>query len=204
MNWLGDHETTWQPGLAIGKYSRVIVTSNDRMIAVDANGNPLLLNLDDAAITDHELVLAGTLNDVNYYGVRGEKIDSLQYEPLRPTLIQIRSAQFVPVSAAMQVLDFSREHQFCGQCGRPTTPSESDRGRTCESCQLTQYPRISPCVIVLVTRGRNSSCKSTKVCGWYVFNTSWFCRGGRISGACVSQRNIRRSWSRDRRAYLSG
>ena len=67
-------------------------------------------------------------------------------------MIQIRSAQFVPVSAAMQVLDFSREHQFCGQCGQPTTPSESDRGRTCESCQLTQYPRISPCVIVLVTR----------------------------------------------------
>ena len=35
MNWLGDCEITWQPGLAIGKYSRVIVTSNDRMIAVD-------------------------------------------------------------------------------------------------------------------------------------------------------------------------
>ena len=73
MNWLGDHETTWQPGLAIGRYSRVVVTSNDRMIAVDANGDPLLLDLDDAAITDHELVLAGTLNDVNYYGVRGGK-----------------------------------------------------------------------------------------------------------------------------------
>ena len=153
MNWLGDCETTWQPGLAIGKYSRVIVTSNDRNIAVDTNGNPLLLDLDDEVIADYDPVLAGTLNDVNYYGVRGKKIDSLKYEPLRPILIQIRSAQFVPVSAAMQVLDFSREHQFCGQCGRPTIPSESDRGRTCESCELTQYPRISPCVIVLVTRG---------------------------------------------------
>ncbi|MEC8307375.1 MAG: NAD(+) diphosphatase [Pseudomonadota bacterium] len=152
MNWLGDCETTWQPGLAIGKYSRVIVTSNDRTIAVDTNGNPLLLDLDDEVIADYDPVLAGTLNDVNYYGVRGEKIDWLKYEPLRPILIQIRSAQFVPVSAAMQVLDFSREHQFCGQCGRPTRPSESDRGRTCEYCQLTQYPRISPCVIVLVTR----------------------------------------------------
>ena len=153
MNWLGDCEITWQPGLAIGKYSRVIVTSNDRTIAVDTNGNPLLLDLYDEVIADYDPVLAGTLNDVNYYGVRGKKIDSLKYEPLRPILIQIRSAQFVPVSAAMQVLDFSREHRFCGQCGRPTRPSESDRGRTCESCQLTQYPRISPCVIVLVTRG---------------------------------------------------
>tara|TARA_Y100000991_G_scaffold164062_1_gene126014 strand:- start:917 stop:1726 length:810 start_codon:yes stop_codon:yes gene_type:complete len=153
MNWLGDYETTWQPGLAIGKYSRVIVTSNDRMIAVDTNGDPLLLDLDHAVVADYDPVLAGTLNDVNYYGVRGEKIGSLKYEPLRPILLQIRSAQFVPVSAAMQVLDFSREHQFCGQCGRSTIPSESDRGRTCESCQLTQYPRISPCVIVLVTRG---------------------------------------------------
>ena len=152
MNWLGDQETRWQPGLALGKLSRVIVTSDDRMIAVDTNGDPLLLDLDDAVFADYEPVLAGTLNDVNYYGVRGEKIRSLRYEPLRPSLIQIRSAQFVPVSAAMQVLDFSREHQFCGQCGRSTSPSKSDRGRTCESCQLTQYPRISPCVIVLVTR----------------------------------------------------
>ncbi|HAN80978.1 MAG TPA: NAD(+) diphosphatase [Gammaproteobacteria bacterium] len=152
MNWLGDQETRWQPGLALGKLSRVIVTSDDRMIAVDTNGDPLLLDLDDAVFADYEPVLAGTLNDVNYYGVRGEKICSLRYEPLRPSLIQIRSAQFVPVSAAMQVLDFSREHQFCGQCGRSTSPSKSDRGRTCESCQLTQYPRISPCVIVLVTR----------------------------------------------------
>ncbi len=152
MNWLGDQETRWQPGLALGKLSRVIVTSDDRMIAVDTNGDPLLLDLDDAVFADYEPVLAGTLNDVNYYGVRGEKICSLRYEPLRPSLIQIRSAQFVPVSAAMQVLDFSKEHQFCGQCGRSTSPSKSDRGRTCESCQLTQYPRISPCVIVLVTR----------------------------------------------------
>lgn len=153
MNWLGDHEAAWQPGLAIGKYSRMFVTSNDRMIAVDTNGDPLLLDLDDAVVADYEPVLAGTLDDVNYYGVRGEIIGSLQYQPLRPILIQTRSAQFVPVSAAMQVLDFLHEHQFCGQCGRPTTPSRSDRGRTCESCQLTQYPRISPCVIVLVTRG---------------------------------------------------
>ena len=35
--------------------------------------DPLLLDLDDAVVADYDPVLAGTLNNVNYYGVRGEK-----------------------------------------------------------------------------------------------------------------------------------
>jgi len=153
VNWLGDHEVSWLPGLDAGDSSRVVVTSSERSVAITELGGPCLLDPDDALIRGLDPVLAGTLDGITYYGVRTQPIQGLTYEALRPALIQMDSRQFIPVSAAIQVLDFIDEHQYCGRCGQPTEASRSDRGRHCESCRLTQYPRISPCVIVLITRG---------------------------------------------------
>ena len=153
VNWLGDHEVSWLPGLDTGHSSRVVVTSSERSVAVKEVGGPCLLELDDALIRGLDPVLAGTLDGIIYYGVRTQPIQGLTYEALRPALIQMDSRQFIPVSTAIQVLDFIDEHQYCGRCGQPTEASRSDRGRHCEPCHLTQYPRISPCVIVLITRG---------------------------------------------------
>jgi NAD+ diphosphatase len=55
---------------------------------------------------------------------------------------------------AFQILEWDRTHQFCGRCGTPTVLRSDERARTCPSCQLTAYPRISPVVMGLVVRGR--------------------------------------------------
>ena len=153
MNWLGDHSRDWLPGINSGLTSRAVLTTSERTVAVGKDGAPLLLSIDDPLILDYEPHLAGTLNGVTYYGVRCPEIAGLNYEALRHVLVQLDSEGFIPVSAAMQVLDFIEEHRFCGRCGKETSASVSDRGRHCEPCGLTQYPRISPCVIVLITRG---------------------------------------------------
>ena len=153
MNWLGDHDHGWSPGINEGLIHKVVVTTSDRTVAVCDDGTPLFLSVDDPLISSQELHLAGTLDGVTYYGVRCPEIRDLNYEALRPVLVQLDSQGFIPVSAAMQVLDFMEEHRFCGRCGAETTASVSDRGRHCAPCRLTQYPRISPCVIVLITRG---------------------------------------------------
>ena len=54
---------------------------------------------------------------------------------------------------ASQILDWDRNHQYCGRCGTPTRPSEKERSRTCPNCSLTAYPRISPAIIVAVLKG---------------------------------------------------
>ena len=55
---------------------------------------------------------------------------------------------------AVQVLAWDRTHQFCGSCGVPTTLGQHERVRSCPACKLTVYPRISPAMMVLITRGR--------------------------------------------------
>lgn len=53
---------------------------------------------------------------------------------------------------AKQIVHWDRDHQFCGRCGTPTAALESERSRRCPACGLTSYPRISPAIIVAVTR----------------------------------------------------
>ena len=55
---------------------------------------------------------------------------------------------------AVQVLEWDRTHRFCGACGTRTDQADNERAKRCPSCSLTVYPRISPAMMVLVTRGR--------------------------------------------------
>jgi NAD+ diphosphatase len=54
---------------------------------------------------------------------------------------------------AVQILEWDRTHQFCGACGIPTEQASGERAKRCPRCRLTVYPRISPAMMALVTKG---------------------------------------------------
>ncbi|AJQ94593.1 NAD(+) diphosphatase [Gynuella sunshinyii] len=60
---------------------------------------------------------------------------------------------FAMVSRAVQLHTWRQDHRFCGRCGHRTRYFDHEPGAHCDYCGLTAYPRISPCVIVLVYRG---------------------------------------------------
>ncbi|MCV6613334.1 MAG: NAD(+) diphosphatase [Cellvibrionaceae bacterium] len=74
---------------------------------------------------------------------------------LRELLQNNPSWEFELVSRASQVCHWDRNHRFCGHCGSPTEYHSRVRARACPSCGLHSYPRISPCVIVLVRNGEH-------------------------------------------------
>ena len=78
---------------------------------------------------------------------RGMAFDSLY------RLLAADESLFALAGRALQLLQWSRQHRFCGQCGQPTRPVSGERAMRCAACELLVYPRISPCVIVLVNRG---------------------------------------------------
>lgn len=154
-HWLGDHRgARWYPGEDRGARACVILCSHGRDIAVNPDGQPMCIPKGDPRLAGIPHILVGTCNDVSYFAARVASDDSVfQFSPLRPALITLDSDSFIPVSAGVQLLDFLDEHQFCGRCGHATVQSTSDRGRVCPHCELPAYPRVSPCVIVLITRG---------------------------------------------------
>ncbi len=60
---------------------------------------------------------------------------------------------FDVLSRALQLTHWSQNHRFCGQCGQPTTVHPTEPATHCTPCNALFYPRISPCIIVIVTRG---------------------------------------------------
>lgn len=102
-------------------------------------------------------VYMGTLRGVACYGVelaRGvEAPDNHYWTGLRRLLFQLGEPLFAIAGRGVQLLEWYRTHQFCGQCGQPTQDYLNERARQCRSCDKLYYPRLSPCVIMLITRG---------------------------------------------------
>ena len=75
--------------------------------------------------------------------------------PLRNLLGRIPDSLFTICSRSIQLSDWKKNNQFCGVCGSKMTNHETERAMFCECNNLMIYPRISPCVIVLVTKGED-------------------------------------------------
>ena len=54
---------------------------------------------------------------------------------------------------AFQVVEWDRTHRYCGRCGTPTRDKRGTR-EGMPACKYVAYPRVSPAMMALVTRGR--------------------------------------------------
>lgn len=61
--------------------------------------------------------------------------------------------EWLAAGRAVQLVDWARTHRFCGRCGTPTEPAATERAMRCPACSLSAFPRLSPAMITLVTRG---------------------------------------------------
>ncbi len=62
---------------------------------------------------------------------------------------------FALAGRATQMIDWQRQHRFCGRCGTATFMKSDEFAMQCPTCALVAYPRISPAVMVLVRRGND-------------------------------------------------
>ena len=60
---------------------------------------------------------------------------------------------FKMASLGLHVNKWDQASKYCGRCGSQTSLIESDWSKKCLSCSNIDYPRISPAVIMAVTRG---------------------------------------------------
>jgi NAD+ diphosphatase len=77
-----------------------------------------------------------------------------QWRGLRSLFLQIPDPLLALAGRAFQIAEWDRSHQFCGRCGTPTRDKSGERGKECPTCGHVVYPRVSPAMMVLVTRSR--------------------------------------------------
>jgi NAD+ diphosphatase len=69
------------------------------------------------------------------------------------TLFQMLEQDVVRVAGmANQLVQWSRNHRYCGKCGNLTENKTDERAIICPRCELINYPRLSPAIIVAVVR----------------------------------------------------
>ena len=81
--------------------------------------------------------------------------EGMSFYDLRRLLGQIPDDYFFLAGRAFQILHWDRSHQYCSLCGAQTENKRDERAKLCPSCGFVNYPRISPAIIVAITRGRN-------------------------------------------------
>ena len=81
--------------------------------------------------------------------------DQAMLAPLRTLLGRMPDALFSICSRSLQLTDWKNNNKFCGVCGSKMKGHESERAMYCECNNILIYPKISPCIIVLVTNGEN-------------------------------------------------
>jgi NAD+ diphosphatase len=84
----------------------------------------------------------------------GEAPPGYGWVGLRALFSVLEDAHFALAGRALQLLQWDRDHRFCGRCGTPTEPRAEERVRVCPACKLSAYPRVAPAVMALVRRGR--------------------------------------------------
>ena len=135
----------------------LIRCGNQVLITVDEQGREVLPLAGQADVCDVEQALQiGSLNGAACYAVELETIPPHIQGELRPVRSLFASAGpeiFALAGRGTQMIDWQKNHRFCGHCGTQTFMKKTEYALECPSCRLVAYPRISPAVMVLIERG---------------------------------------------------
>ncbi|MBU2875820.1 NAD(+) diphosphatase [Marinobacter salexigens] len=83
---------------------------------------------------------------------------------LRDALLTASDVPAAMLSTGFQVWQWFQDHQFCGRCGGGTGFHRRERAKWCSHCNIPWYPRLAPCVIVVIrNQDRYLLAKSSRV-----------------------------------------
>jgi len=77
-----------------------------------------------------------------------------RYAGLRSLFFALPDPLLALAARAFQIVDWDETHRFCGRCGAATRAKAEERAKQCPACGLVAYPRVTPAMMALVTRGR--------------------------------------------------
>ena len=130
----------------------------------------LLIAKDNAR---EKLLTTSQINHLTEHFVRQYKVGQLEKEdiycaelndqfslPAHFETISLRKAlELLPsdwhafIVKAFSIINWDKNHQYCGRCGNKTDLTQGTFERLCKHCSIFFYPRISPSIIVLIQKG---------------------------------------------------
>ncbi|MFA6292172.1 MAG: NAD(+) diphosphatase [Victivallales bacterium] len=76
-----------------------------------------------------------------------------EWRQVRTLLASNPESTTQPILKALALLNWRSTSRFCGRCGALTEDKNDEIARICSKCGLVIYPRLSPAILALVTKG---------------------------------------------------
>ncbi len=132
---------------------------NDLLVKIENDKAiiPQVEDLQELNLTPVRIQDLGERYDKQYYSAElsSEALapEGMEFRGLRQLFNLVDEEFFMFIGRAIQIMTWDKTHQFCGQCGGETYKLPNEFGKTCPKCKLINYPRLSPAVIMAVTKG---------------------------------------------------
>ncbi len=79
---------------------------------------------------------------------------TMHFMRLRALFGKIDRENFSLAGRAIQILQWNRDHKYCGRCGTEMLIRRTELAKNCPTCDFVSFPRISPAVIMSIVRGK--------------------------------------------------
>ncbi|RBP33895.1 NAD+ diphosphatase [Marinobacter pelagius] len=153
--WMNYSDTDWKSGWTIaGPEPRdlVLLVSGAHILKPEEGW---LVSRDDPRLVgiDADAVALGSIRERAVYVTEvPEDTAGFELVNLREAILMREDVPTALVSTGFQVWQWWRDHRFCGRCGGETGFHPRERAKWCDTCHIPWYPRLAPCVIVVIRR----------------------------------------------------
>lgn len=132
----------------------LLVEINNDALTLDI---PVTESLTQLEISPSNTIYLGRLDSIPCFAgdITTNSFDYKKYKliGLRQLFGQIEDEMFWLAARANHLLNWNRNSQYCGRCGEKTLMKPGEHSKLCPYCRLSIYPKISPAVIVAITKG---------------------------------------------------
>ena len=134
------------------------IFKSDKLLINPKNNNkiPLTKNLKEYSISPIRTIYLGKLNKNPCYvvevGPETKAPQGMNFKDLRSAYNILDEDIYLLAGRAIQIINWDKNHQFCGKCGTPTQNMDHEIAKICPKCGHFSFPRLSPAVITAIIK----------------------------------------------------
>ncbi len=135
-----------------------IFRSNELLVEIRDNDVRIPYNnkLEELNISPIRTQFLGKLKDNPCYsaevGFKTNTPEGMEFKDLRSLYDDLEEDIFLLAGKAIQIVNWDKNHQYCGRCGNPTENIKDETAKICPECGFTSHTRLSPAVITAIIK----------------------------------------------------